>query len=205
LTFAARLRPTLICFRGVPENAIPGAAKLTQLTGRAAQRTAAAGLRPPPLALLIECPISTVNAFRLCFWTENSHRAAVKLLKRLNFSGLPGIAGGESDEGIRMIRGFFRLIGLLLLAGGFVFLVYDGARSIADQALRLTRLGEFWNDINQASQRSFQALIDANAPFLSGLLKLLLNQPAWAVMGVLGIVLMLLFRPSKPLIGYSRN
>ena len=48
---------------------------------------------------------------------------------RLNFSGLPGIAGGESDEGIRMIRGFFRLIGLLLLAGGFVFLVYDGARS----------------------------------------------------------------------------
>jgi hypothetical protein len=124
---------------------------------------------------------------------------------RLNFSVLPGIAGGESDEGIRMIRGFFRLIGLLLLAGGFVFLVYDGARSIADQALRLTRLGEFWNDINQASQRSFQAMVDANAPFLSGLLKLLLNQPAWAVMGVLGIVLMLLFRPSKPLIGYSRN
>jgi ABC-type phosphate transport system permease subunit len=124
---------------------------------------------------------------------------------RLNFSGLPGIAGGESDEGIRMIRGFFRLIGLLLLAGGFVFLVYDGARSIADQALRLTRLGEFWNDINQASQRSFQAMVDANVPFLSGLLKLLLNQPAWAVMGVLGIVLMLLFRPSKPLIGYSRN
>ena len=39
-----------------------------------------------------------------------------------------------------MIRGFFRLIGLLLLAGGFVFLVYDGARSIADQAVRLTRL-----------------------------------------------------------------
>ena len=33
-----------------------------------------------------------------------------------------------------MIRGFFRLIGLLLLAGGFVFLVYDGARSIAEHA-----------------------------------------------------------------------
>jgi ABC-type phosphate transport system permease subunit len=124
---------------------------------------------------------------------------------RLNFLVQPDIAGGESDEGIRMIRGFFRLIGLLLLAGGFVFLVYDGARSIADQALRLTRLGEFWNDINQASQRSFQVMVDGNAPFLSGLLKLLLNQPAWAVMGVLGIVLMLLFRPSKPLIGYSRN
>ena len=29
-----------------------------------------------------------------------------------------------------MIRGFFRLIGLLLLAGGFIFVVYDGARWI---------------------------------------------------------------------------
>lgn len=104
-----------------------------------------------------------------------------------------------------MIRGFFRLIGLLLLAGGFVFLVYDGARSIADQALRLTRLGEFWNDINQASQRAFQTMVDANVPWLNGLLKVVLSQPAWAIMGVLGILLMLLFRPRKPLIGYSRS
>jgi hypothetical protein len=104
-----------------------------------------------------------------------------------------------------MIRGFFRLIGLLLLAGGFVFLVYDGARSIADQALRLTRLGDVWNDVNQASQRSAQATVDAHAPFLNGLFRLLLEQPSWAVMGVLGILLMLLFRSRKPLIGYSRG
>lgn len=104
-----------------------------------------------------------------------------------------------------MIRGFFRLIGVLLLAAGFVFLVYDGARSIADQALRLTKLGEFWNDINQGSQRSFLAMIDADAPWLRGGVKLLLDQPSWAVMGILGILLMLLFRPSRPLIGYSRN
>lgn len=104
-----------------------------------------------------------------------------------------------------MIRGFFRLIGLLLLAAGFVFLIYDGARSIADQALRLTRLGEFWNDINQVSQRAFLAMIDANVPWLRAGIKLLLDQPAWAVMGVLGIFLMLLFRPRKPLIGYARN
>ena len=104
-----------------------------------------------------------------------------------------------------MIRGFFRLIGLLLLAGGFVFLVYDGARSIADQALRLTRLGEFWNDIHQASQRAALATIDVSAPWLAGLVKLVLNQPVWAVMGVLGILLMLVFRPRRPLIGYSRS
>jgi len=104
-----------------------------------------------------------------------------------------------------MIRGFFRLIGLLLLAAGFVFLVYDGARSIADQSIRLTKLGEFWNDINQASQRSVLVLIDADVPWLRTGVKLLLDQPAWAVMGVLGILLMLLFRPRRPLIGYSRN
>ena len=51
-----------------------------------------------------------------------------------------------------MIRGFFRLVGLLLLAGGFIFMVYDGARWVADQTLRFTRFGEFWNDVHQSSQ-----------------------------------------------------
>ena len=59
-----------------------------------------------------------------------------------------------------MIRGFFRLIGLLLLAGGFIFMVYDGARWVADQTLRFTRFGELWNDIHQSSQ---QALAGASS------------------------------------------
>ena len=105
-----------------------------------------------------------------------------------------------------MIRGFFRLIGLFLLVVGFLSLVYDGARTIADQTLRITRLGELWNDINQASQLSFQAMVEGVSPLLwNSVMKLLLNQPAWAVLGLLGILLMLLFRPAKPLIGYSRN
>jgi len=105
-----------------------------------------------------------------------------------------------------MIRGFFRLVGLLLLAGGFIFLVYDGARSIADQVLRLTRVGEFWNDIHQASQQAFRVAVEGASPWLwNSVVKVILNQPVWAVMGVLGILLMLVFRPRKPLIGYSRN
>lgn len=105
-----------------------------------------------------------------------------------------------------MIRGVFRLLGLLLLAGGFFFLVYDGARSIADQALRLTRLGEFWNDVHQASQQTFRTMVEGASPWLwSGVVKPLLDQPVWAVMGVLGLVLLLAFRARKPLIGYSRN
>ncbi len=105
-----------------------------------------------------------------------------------------------------MIRGFFRLIGLLLLTGGFIFLVYDGARSVADNALRWTQLGEFWNDVHQSSQQAFRVMVEEAAPWLwTNVIKLLLNQPTFAVLGVLGILLMLLFRPRKPLIGYARD
>lgn len=105
-----------------------------------------------------------------------------------------------------MIRGFFRLIGLLLLAGGFIFMVYDGARWVADQSLRFTQFGQFWNDVNQASQEEVRTWIERNAPWLwTGVVKVILDQPVFAVLGLLGILLMLLFRPRKPLIGYSRD
>lgn len=105
-----------------------------------------------------------------------------------------------------MIRGFFRLIGLILMVLAFLSLVYDGARTIADQTLRLTRLGELWNDINQVSQQAFQHAVEGLSPFLwNSVVKAILNQPSWAVLGIVGIVLLLLFRPGKPLIGYSRH
>jgi len=105
-----------------------------------------------------------------------------------------------------MIRGFFRLVGLLLLAGGFIFMVYDGARWVADQNLRFTRFGEVWNDVHQSSQQSFRNMVEGVAPWLwNSVTKVILDQPVFAVLGVLGILLMLLFRPRKPLIGYSRN
>ncbi|MGA2054767.1 MAG: hypothetical protein ABSG88_05620 [Bradyrhizobium sp.] len=105
-----------------------------------------------------------------------------------------------------MIRGFFRLIGLLLLAGGFIFVVYDGARYVADNTLRLTRFGQFWNDIHQSSQLAFRVRVEGLSPWLwNNVFRVILDQPVFAVMAVLGILLMLLFRPKKPLIGYSRN
>jgi hypothetical protein len=105
-----------------------------------------------------------------------------------------------------MIRGFFRLVGLLLLAGGFIFMVYDGARFVADNTLRLTRFGQFWNDVHQSSQQAFRIWVEGISPwFWNDVVRVLLDQPAFAVMGVAGILLMLLFRPRKPLIGYSRN
>ena len=105
-----------------------------------------------------------------------------------------------------MIRGFFRLVVLLLLAGGFIFMVYDGARWVADQTLRFTRFGQFWNEIHQSSQQAFRAWVEGIAPWLwTSVVKIILDQPVFVVMGLLGILLMLVFRPRKPLIGYSRN
>src|SRR6202163_4444694 len=105
-----------------------------------------------------------------------------------------------------MIRGFFRLVGLLLLAGGFIFMVYDGARWVADQTLRFTRFGQFWNDIHQSSQQAFRAWLEGTAPWLwNSVVKVVRDQRFFAFMGIWGILLMLLFRPRKPLIGYSRN
>ena len=105
-----------------------------------------------------------------------------------------------------MIRCFFRFIGLLLLAAGFIFLIYDGQRSIADQSLRQTRLSEFWNDIHQTSQQALRVALESHVPWLwTNGVKIVLDQPTWAVLGVFGILLMLVFRPRKRLIGYSRD
>ena len=105
-----------------------------------------------------------------------------------------------------MIRGFVRLVGLLLLACGFIFMVYDGARWVADQSLQFTRFGQFWNDVHQSSQEAFKAWIMGMAPWLwASVVRVVLEQPVFAVLGGLGIILMLLARPRKPLIGYSRN
>ena len=47
-----------------------------------------------------------------------------------------------------MIRFVLRFFGLLLLALGFIFLVYDGIRSISDGIILLTRTSEVWNMVH---------------------------------------------------------
>ena len=45
-------------------------------------------------------------------------------------------------------------------------MVYDGARFVADQTLRFTRFGQFWNDVHQSSQLAFRTWVEATAPWL---------------------------------------
>ena len=51
--------------------------------------------------------------------------------------------------GIVMIRFLLRFIGLCLLAAAFVFLVYDGERSIANQHVTYTELEQGWALVDQ--------------------------------------------------------
>jgi len=106
-----------------------------------------------------------------------------------------------------MIRFVLRFFGLLLLALGFIFLVYDGIRSISDGHVLLTRSNEVWVIVHDSSLVSFQKLIERKLgpDIWLAVLAPVLDQPASLLCCVLGIILIVLGRKKKPLIGYARD
>jgi hypothetical protein len=106
-----------------------------------------------------------------------------------------------------MIRFLLRFLGLLLLALGFIFLVYDGIRSISDGNILLTKTSEIWIIIHEGSLASFQAMVEkrAGADMWQVLVAPILAQPASAISCLIGVVLIVLGRKKKPLIGYARD
>jgi hypothetical protein len=105
-----------------------------------------------------------------------------------------------------MIRFFFRALGLVFLALGFVLFVYDGTKSIAGNALFYTPLTDTWNSVHAASLQQVQPVIERYAGKLAWdqVSQWVLNAPTFAVFGVIGAVLVLIGRKKKPLIGYDR-
>ena len=106
-----------------------------------------------------------------------------------------------------MVRFVFRFVGLWILAAGFVALVRDGTKSIAGNAVFITRLTEDWNNLHGASLDSLRTLAEKYAgPALWELAAAyVLAAPTWLVLGVIGAILMLIGRRKKPLIGYGRD
>jgi hypothetical protein len=105
-----------------------------------------------------------------------------------------------------MIRFLLRFVGLLCLAAAFILVIYDGTKSIAGNALSLTSVRALWELINAASLAKLEPLI---RPYAGGLLwdpgmVTLLSAPAWGMLGFFGIVLLLVGRRKRPLIGYAR-
>jgi len=106
-----------------------------------------------------------------------------------------------------MIRFLLRFVGLLLLALGFIFLVYDGIRSISDGGILVTKTSYIWNVAHDRSLQAFQAAIEhyAGAEVWQLGIAPILDQPASAIASVLGVILIVLGRKKKPLIGYARD
>jgi hypothetical protein len=107
-----------------------------------------------------------------------------------------------------MIRFVLRFVGLLLLALGFIFLVHDGTKSIADQNLYLTSVGSIWSNIHQSSLTALQPTVERLVgPWgWQGVVQpYFLDQPVSLVFAIVGAVLILLGRKKRPLIGYARD
>src|SRR5262249_47783274 len=105
-----------------------------------------------------------------------------------------------------MIRFVLRLIGLLCLALGFIFLVYDGTKSIADQRLYITRVGDVWIAVHDASLTQLQPAMERLSPWLwDPMMVRFLSTPGSLVLIIVGAILMVIGRKRRPLIGYGRD
>ena len=105
-----------------------------------------------------------------------------------------------------MIRFLFRLVGLVCLAAAFILVIYDGTKSIAGNNLFLTSVRTLWDLINSGSLARLQPAIQhyANGYLWDPVMVGFLSAPSWVVLGGVGIILLLLGRKKKPLIGYAR-
>jgi hypothetical protein len=105
-----------------------------------------------------------------------------------------------------MIRFLLRTLGLLLLAAAFIFLVYDGTRSIAANLLIYSKVDEVWSLVHASSLQQLQPWIEQHAPhwLWDPVMVTVLGAPAIVVLGLAGAILIVLGRRKKPLIGYAR-
>ena len=96
-----------------------------------------------------------------------------------------------------MIRFLFRFVGFWFLAAALVALVIDGTRSIADSALVTTSLAEYLVQYSPATLQKLEFGVQNNlgSPLLWDYLFVpLLGWPAFALLGVIGILLAFLGR-----------
>jgi hypothetical protein len=88
----------------------------------------------------------------------------------------------------------FRLIGLLLITLALMALGSDALRSLEAGKVQVRSLAELWGLLNQSSLDTFTGWVSAHAPAVSAPLATGFSYPAWAVLGVIGIVIAGLIR-----------
>jgi hypothetical protein len=113
--------------------------------------------------------------------------------------------GYQELAGVAMLRFLLRLIGLGLLALAFFFIVYDGSRSIANQRLAYTDVAQAWAIVDQNDLNLVQTWLNQKAAWADPSVQKAFELPICAILAVVAMILMLLGRKKKPLIGYARN
>ena len=100
-----------------------------------------------------------------------------------------------------MLRFLFRVLGLVLLAAGFVGVVIDGTRSIANNALSFTPLGEVAYGVFKERYLALKPAVERIHPLLWDPLVLNLTlAPAALVAAALGFILLWIGqRPDEPI------
>lgn len=93
----------------------------------------------------------------------------------------------------------WRVIGWLFITLALIALGTDILGSLATQSIDITPLGQHWFDIHRSSLGLLQAVIQRYVlPELwDPVIQTVLLGPTWAVFGVLGIVLIILFRSRR--------
>ncbi len=105
-----------------------------------------------------------------------------------NFLGLPFLS---------------RALGLLLLAAGFVQVVYDGARSIANNTVQVTSVRDALFTFLPDRANALQSSVESVAPWLWQVIVAPLTlAPAFVVAFVLGTILLWLGQPAREPIGF---
>ena len=108
-----------------------------------------------------------------------------------------------------MIRFVFRFVGLLLLALGFIFLVHDGTKSIADQTLFISSVGlrlvEHPPELARIAAAGGRAAWSGRGSGTGVVKPYFLDQSLSLVLAIVGGILILIGRKKKRLIGYARD
>ncbi|MES1989439.1 MAG: hypothetical protein V4441_00630 [Pseudomonadota bacterium] len=88
----------------------------------------------------------------------------------------------------------FRILGLLLITLALMALGADVLKSVEAGSLQIRSLSALWALVHQASYDGFTGWVAATVPAVVDPLTKVMSFPAWAVLGVIGIVIAGLIR-----------
>ncbi|KKB86810.1 hypothetical protein VW29_00720 [Devosia limi DSM 17137] len=97
------------------------------------------------------------------------------------------------------MRLVLRIVGTWLLGLAFVLLVIDGTKSLAANSVVLTSFADAWDNVHAPSIEAVRAFFDSRffADLLGGAFEIVLTYPAFAVLALPAIVMIVAGRTRR--------